>query len=140
MKLGSSSIFSSILIILFQCSAALAQNATDITSSPTTISDNGFNTNGNTVEENHESWLKRHNRFVFIIVIALFLLAILIWYITRSIRGMRQRLAQENQQNMTMLQNAAGRTDIPETIPVPSDSFHKVPDYSSQKTEYTHRY
>ncbi|KAI9246527.1 hypothetical protein BY458DRAFT_527840 [Sporodiniella umbellata] len=140
MKLENSSIFLTVLIVLFQCSVVFAQNPTGIPLSPTTNSDQGFDASGNMVKENQESWLKQHNRFVFIIIIALFFVALLIWYIARSIRGMRQRLAQDNQQNMTMLQNSSGRTDISETITVPSDSFHKLPDYSSQKVEYTHRY
>jgi NADH:ubiquinone oxidoreductase subunit 5 (subunit L)/multisubunit Na+/H+ antiporter MnhA subunit len=130
---------SSLIVLLFQCSIVFAQNF----SSPTTTSSNGFDTSGNHIEEHHESWLKSHNRFVFIIIIALLLVAVLIWYITRSIRSMRQKLSQENQQNMMMIQNTAGRNDISETISVPSDSFHKLPEHASQQQQqqqYTHRY
>lgn len=120
---------STILAILFHCSLSLAQ---------TTTSTDGFNTSGNKVEEDKGSWLKRHDHFLFILILSLLLAGILLWYITRSIRSMRQRLDEENQRNLMMIENTMGRKDMMETIP--NDGFNKVPVYVPQQQQYTHRY
>ncbi|CAO3683952.1 unnamed protein product [Rhizopus stolonifer] len=120
---------STILAILFHCSLSLAQ---------TTTSTDGFNTSGNKVEEDKRSWLKRHDHFLFVLILSLLLAGILLWYITRSIRSMRQRLDEENQQNLMMIENTMGRKDMMETIP--NDGFNKVPVYVPQQQQYTHRY
>jgi hypothetical protein len=51
-----------------------------------------------------DSWLKQHNRFVFIIFLALIVLGLLIWYIVRSVKGMRKRLAEDNEAQLQMIQ------------------------------------
>lgn len=108
----------------------------------TSVETNGFNDNNINTSAPEESWLKQHNRYVFIIVLVLLVVALLIWYIVRSIRGMRKRLASENQGQMMMMQNTQG---FPERVPVDNSGFHKMPDYNpaqqqQQQQSYSHRY
>ncbi|EPB91327.1 hypothetical protein HMPREF1544_01844 [Mucor circinelloides 1006PhL] len=116
-------------------SAILAQQTPNVAT-------NGFNGDLNSSKAPEESWLKKNDRYVFIIVLVLFFLAILIWYIVRSIKSMRKRLAAENQGHMMMVQNASGG-GFSETVPVDNNGFHKMPDYPQppqQQQQYTHRY
>ncbi|KAL9541675.1 hypothetical protein MBANPS3_008983 [Mucor bainieri] len=112
-------------------SAVLAQQG------PSVATD-GFNDQLNNSNAPEESWLKKNDRYVFIIVLVLFFLAILI-----CIKGMRKRLAAENQGHMMMVQNASGG-GFSETVPVDANGFHKMPDYpqqpQQQQQQYTHRY
>lgn len=66
----------------------------------------GWDSSGNQDAEKPQSWLRQNNRFVFVIVLGLLFLALLIWYIVRSIKGMRKRLEQENQAQLYMMQQA----------------------------------
>ncbi|KAI8334854.1 hypothetical protein EDC96DRAFT_525262 [Choanephora cucurbitarum] len=108
------------------------------------VSTNGFDDQNVNQTPQQESWLRQHDRYVFIIVIALFVVAILIWYIVRSIRGMRTRLAEENRNQMTMVQNiSGGGHGFSETIPVDNNGFQKMPEYPGtpqQQQPYSHRY
>lgn len=101
------------------------------TQSMTSVETNGFNDNNINTSTQEESWLKQHNRYVFIIIIGLVVLALLIWYIVRSIRNMRRKLASENQGHMMMQET------------IDTNGFHKMPDYPSQQQQqqpYEHRY
>ncbi|KAI8390324.1 hypothetical protein BD560DRAFT_380648 [Blakeslea trispora] len=117
---------------------------TSTPSPPPKVSTDGFNDRNVNQEPHHESWLRQHDRYVFIIVIALFVVAILIWYVVRSIRGMRTRLAADNRNQMTMVQNiSGGGHGFSETIPVDNNGFQKMPEYSGatqQQQPYAHRY
>lgn len=132
-------------IILVSLTAVLAQEQPGVINGP--ISTEGFHQN-NEPTKPEESWLKKNNRFVFIIFLVLLFLVILIWYIVRSIRGMRQRLASENQNHMMMIQNVSGNRNnqsaFSENVPVDNNGFHKMPDYPGppmqQQQQYTHRY
>ncbi|KAG2199242.1 hypothetical protein INT47_010617 [Mucor saturninus] len=111
------------------------------TNPPPTTPD-GFKTDDNNSGPAEESWLKKNDRYVFVIVVSILFLAIIIWYVTRSIRGMRQRLAQENQNHMMMI---GGSSNFSETVPVDNNGFHKMPDYpvsqqQQQQQQHTHRY
>lgn len=108
------------------------------------VSANGFNDDYGNSDVKEESWLKKNDRYVFIIVLVILVLSILIWYIVRSIKSMRKRLAAENQGHMMMVQNASGG-GFSETVPVDGNGFHKMPDYPQpqqmqQQQQYTHRY
>jgi branched-subunit amino acid ABC-type transport system permease component len=131
------------IILLSFTSAAFAQQPTPVQSVPPAVSTNGFNDGDTNLNQTKESWLKQNDRYVFIIVLALLVLAVLIWYIARSIRGMRQRLSTENQGHMMMMQG--GGNGFKETIPVDNNGFHKMPDYSASppqqnQQQHTHRY
>ncbi|KAI9339725.1 hypothetical protein BD770DRAFT_400045 [Pilaira anomala] len=71
-----------------------------------TVQTPGWNSNGNNEDTNQQSWLRQHNRFVFVIFLGLLFMAILIWYIVRSVKGMRKRLEQENEAQLYMMQQA----------------------------------
>jgi flagellar biosynthesis/type III secretory pathway M-ring protein FliF/YscJ len=111
------------------------------TQSITSVETNGFNDNNVNTSAPQESWLKQHDRYVFIIVLVLLVVGILIWYIVRSIRGMRKRLATDNQGQMMMMQSS----NFPERVPVDNNGFQKMPDYTTpsqqeQQQSYSHRY
>lgn len=136
----------SIALLSSLASAVFAQQVqptpTPVQSIPPPVSTNGFNDSDTNINQPHQSWIQQNDRYVFIIIIVLFVVAILIWYVVRSIRGMRQRLATENQGHMMMMQGGKG---FSETIPVDNTGFHKMPDYSASsqaqnQQQYTHRY
>lgn len=128
-------------IILLSLSFVFGQQT--ISAIPPAVPQNGFNSEDNNFTRPKESWLKQNDRYIFIIVISILVLAILIWYVTKSILRMRQRLVQENQGHMMMIQ---GKSGISETVPVDNNGFHKMPDYpvpptqQQQQQQYTHRY
>ncbi|KAK4518177.1 uncharacterized protein ATC70_001528 [Mucor velutinosus] len=72
-----------------------------------TVQSTGWNSNENEQAKDQQSWLRQNNRFVFVIFVGLVVLAILIWYIVRSIKGMRKRLEQENEAQLYMMQQAS---------------------------------
>jgi flagellar biosynthesis/type III secretory pathway M-ring protein FliF/YscJ len=130
-------------IILVSLSAVLAQNPSGV------VNTDGFRDQSNDTTQQQESWLKKNDRYIFIIFLVLLFLAILIWYVVRSIRSMRQRLASENQGHMMMIQNVSGgqnntnHSGFSETVPIDNNGFHKMPDYPGppqQQQQYTHRY
>ncbi|KAI8370548.1 uncharacterized protein BYT42DRAFT_502395 [Radiomyces spectabilis] len=107
--------------------------------------DDGFKSSGNESKDKQESWLQQHDRFIFIIIIGLLLLGLLIWYIVRSVKGMRKRLERENQDQMLMMQRAGISSHyVPETVPIPMDHYNKDDHYSmsaaSSTPIHTHRY
>jgi cbb3-type cytochrome oxidase subunit 3 len=79
--------------------------------SAATVQGAGWNSNGNDPNSNHESWLKEHNRFIFIIFLGLLFLGLIGWYIYRSVKGMRKRLEQENQSQLDMIQQISPHPD-----------------------------
>ncbi|CEP07465.1 hypothetical protein [Parasitella parasitica] len=93
------------------------------------VQSTGWDANEYTKPENQQSWLRQNNRFVFIIFVGLFIIAILIWYIVRSIKGMRKRLAQENEAQLYMMQQASTPQPphndrvIPESIQAPPPAY-----------------
>ncbi|KAF7724817.1 hypothetical protein EC973_000702 [Apophysomyces ossiformis] len=97
----------------------------------------GWNGNTNAPPSNNESWLKQHNRFVFVIVLGVLVLSLIIWYIVKSVRGMQKRLERENQAQMLMIQQATGGARIiPETegykmdtLPPPAQASSSPPRY-----------
>ncbi|KAL7331423.1 hypothetical protein PS15p_203617 [Mucor circinelloides] len=72
-----------------------------------TVQGTGWNSNENEQAKDQQSWLRQNNRFVFVIFVGLVVVAILIWYIVRSIKGMRKRLEQENEAQLYMMQQAS---------------------------------
>jgi flagellar biosynthesis/type III secretory pathway M-ring protein FliF/YscJ len=96
-------------------SISSAPISSTITHAVPTVQSTGFNSNGNEQSGNQESWLRQNNRFVFVIFIGLFVLSILIWYIYRSVKGMRKRLEQENQAQLYMMQQATSPHPPPPT-------------------------
>lgn len=111
----------------------------------------GFHSNGNDQSGPEQSWLRQNNRFVFVIFLGLIVLSILIWYIYRSVKGMRKRLEQENQAQLYMIQQASTPHPPPPTQNrndrVISEPTQPIPTaYKTEETQHqpsnsdTHRY
>ncbi|KAG2215848.1 hypothetical protein INT45_004423 [Circinella minor] len=102
-----------------------------------TVDPTGFNPAEGTPEEEKKSWLEQHGRFAFIIVIGLLILGLLIWYVARSVKSMRKRLAMENDNQMQMInQIAAGQQDPTQhNHPTPPDNIY--PSSTSMKKDDT---
>ncbi|CDS13247.1 hypothetical protein LRAMOSA05425 [Lichtheimia ramosa] len=111
--------------ILFMATAALAQS----------VDDTGFKENDNTAAPEQESWLKKNDRYVFVIVIGLLIVGLLIWYIVRSVKGMRKRLALENEKQMYMLEQATAANPT-STMPLQQHGYQKF----DTVPHHTHRY
>ncbi|KAI7906893.1 uncharacterized protein BX663DRAFT_494115 [Cokeromyces recurvatus] len=85
-----------------------------------TVQSTDWDSSGNQQSKNQQSWLKEHNRFIFIIIIGLAILALLIWYIIRSIKGMRKRLEEENQAQLYMIQQVSSSPQPATMSPYPN--------------------
>ncbi|KAG1047007.1 hypothetical protein G6F43_010527 [Rhizopus delemar] len=109
---------------------AKPSTTTDYSSSPSiafspqpTVQGTGWDPSGNSSEKSNESWLKTHNRFVFIIFIGLIVIGLILWYIIKSVKGMRKRLKEENEAHLYMMQqqppsaNTAAAVAAPRPIP-----------------------
>lgn len=96
-----------------------------------TVQDTGFQENDGNMGPEQESWLQRNDRYIFIIVVGLVIFGLLIWYIVASIRGMRKRLARENEKQMYIIQQASG---APNHV-IPEPGYY----YKYDNTAY-HRY
>ncbi|KAI9319170.1 hypothetical protein BX666DRAFT_1923768 [Dichotomocladium elegans] len=119
-------------------SLALAQSSVD---------DTGFQSNDNQSANKEESWLKKNDRYIFIIVIGLVLLGLIIFYIVKSVKGMRKRLASENEKHQYMLDQATAShppyypqqqpqhlQQEPQPYPPQTNGYQKF------DTAHTHRY
>ncbi|ORY96601.1 hypothetical protein BCR43DRAFT_491959 [Syncephalastrum racemosum] len=102
------------------------------------VNDSGFNENQDNQPKKEESWLQKNDRYIFIIVIGLVILGLLIWYIVRSIKGMRKRLARDNERHMYMVQQATA--NVPEHVPIPMNGYQKFDNGSSTMMHHSHRY
>ncbi|KAL0074570.1 hypothetical protein F4703DRAFT_1892444 [Phycomyces blakesleeanus] len=88
------------------------------------VNTTGFDYGNTGPSKSEESWLKKNNRFIFVIVLGVVVGGLIIWYIVRSVQGMRRRLEQENHAQMLMLQQAqAGRNDHHHRG-IPEESFN----------------
>ncbi|CAO3600754.1 unnamed protein product [Absidia cylindrospora] len=106
-----STLFVVLQLLLWTMLATAQQQSQDQSSTtetptipPAPVATNGFHDDQNNEAPQQENWLKQHNRFVFVIVIGLLIVALILWYIVRSIKGMRKRLREENQAQTDMLQ------------------------------------
>ena len=103
---------SALLLVLF---AAAVQAQVDTT---------GWNPDENYDKDQNKSWLEQHGRFAFVIVIGLLVLGLLIWYIVRSVKGMRRRLKMENDNQMQMMRQIAQGQQNSSTVPRQPDHVH----------------
>ena len=121
-----------LLLTAFFWSLALAQ---------TKVDDTGFTEGDNEAQDQQNNWLEQHHRYVFVIVIGVLVLALLVWYIVRSVKGMRKRLEHDNEKQLYMIQQATAggyHSPINETIPV-SQAYQKF-DSTANAPMYQHRY
>ncbi|KAI8065269.1 hypothetical protein BC940DRAFT_304624 [Gongronella butleri] len=82
---------------------------------------NGFNGNDGVAPSQQQSWLMQHHRYVFVIILGLIFFALVLWYIIRSIKGMRRRLREENQAHLDMIQSVLSS---PQSAQPPSSLSH----------------
>ncbi|KAI8985947.1 hypothetical protein BDB01DRAFT_71665 [Pilobolus umbonatus] len=101
---------------------------------------NGFNNQGNPNMRTEENWFQKNTLYIIISAVALVFLALLIWYITKSIKGMRKRLERENQEHMMIIQNSRAVNNHGFHEPIPMNEFHKLPEYAPPYQPYNHRY
>ncbi|KAI9356433.1 hypothetical protein BD770DRAFT_390220 [Pilaira anomala] len=128
-----------LFILAAFCCTVLGQK-TDTITPATEVSPAGFDDTNANLHVNDESWISKNEKYIIIAVVLFVVFCLLIWYITRSIRGMRERLAKENQNHMMMIQGVNG-SGISETVPVDSHGFQKMSEYQqSPPGQYTHRY
>lgn len=131
-------LYYSLLVLCGLCAAVMAQQNVP------TVDDNGFKDQTNQPDEDNQSWLEKHDRYIFIIVIGILLLSLLIWYIVRSVRGMRKRLARENEQMMQPPPPYYNQP-ISEAVTVPMSGYQKLDTPAAStaangQVQYTHRY
>lgn len=128
------------LLVLSLSSLVFAQSTTTTPE----VNTDGFDDRDANLSHHQQSWLQENDRYIFIIVLSILFLAIITYYVVRSIRGMRQRLSKDNQAQMMMIQGPGHNSGISETVPVDNNGFQKMPDYPSphqqQKEQYVHRY
>lgn len=129
-----------LLTILFWSYTALAQQQQQ-------VNDTGFKDGDNEADNDQKSWLSQHHRYVFVIVIAVIVLALLTWYIVRSVKGMRKRLEVDNEKQLYMIQQATAggggggyNSPINETIPVHQQGYQKFDSTANAPVYHTHRY
>ncbi|KAI9470432.1 hypothetical protein BDB00DRAFT_880135 [Zychaea mexicana] len=111
----------------------------------TSVDDTGFNQGDNEADAEQKSWLEQNHRYVFVIVIGVLVLALLIWYIVRSVKGMRKRLEHDNEKQLYMIQQATAggggyQSPINETIPVSQHGYQKFDSPANAPVYHTHRY
>lgn len=104
-----------LLLTAFFWSLALAQ---------TKVDDTGFTEGDNEAQDQQKNWLEQHHRYVFVIVIGVLVLALLVWYIVRSVKGMRRRLKMENDNQMQMMRQIAQGQQNSSTVPRQPDHVH----------------
>ncbi|KAI9321347.1 hypothetical protein BX666DRAFT_2023487 [Dichotomocladium elegans] len=86
-----------------------------------------------TTPETPSHWLRQNGRVAIIIVLGSVILGLLIWYIVRSVKGMRKRLREENEKHFLMFQQLSSAppgqaTTVHSTAehsPTPPDSAHQ---------------
>lgn len=115
-------------LILLGTQCALAQSSTTTTTTmlpssspaaPPNVNTTGWNADDTNQPEENKSWLAQHGRFAFVIVLGILVLALLIWYIVWSVRGMRRRLERENQNQLQVLQQIKQSNEASATAAAP---------------------
>jgi hypothetical protein len=91
-------------------------------------SDNGANG-----QSQSQSWISSNSHWIIILVICLLVLAALIYYISRSIRGVRKKMLKGDQDGLP-LQNRSGYTAPYEQHM--NESVHPPPMYSYEPPKY----
>ncbi|KAI9314182.1 hypothetical protein BX666DRAFT_2029711 [Dichotomocladium elegans] len=84
-----------LLLLCFMLTAVDAQTPVDTS---------GWNPDDGTKTETPKSWLEKNGRIAFVVVIGVVLLSLIIFYIVRSVRTMRKRLKQENEDQLHVIQ------------------------------------
>ncbi|KAJ8653486.1 hypothetical protein O0I10_010814 [Lichtheimia ornata] len=67
----------------------------------------GWNPNEGSSQPEQKSWLEQHGRIALVVVLGVAVLALVTWYIVRSVKGMRKRLQNENEQQARAIEQIA---------------------------------
>ncbi|KAI7877623.1 hypothetical protein K492DRAFT_218655 [Lichtheimia hyalospora FSU 10163] len=102
--------------------------------------DTGFKQGDNVHQEEEKGWLERHSHFIIIVVLGLLIFSLLIWYVVKSIQGMRKRLAVENEKHRFLTEQLTGARPyqphpISEIVPTSQHGYQKM-----DSTPHVHRY
>ncbi|ORY93551.1 hypothetical protein BCR43DRAFT_497130 [Syncephalastrum racemosum] len=126
-------------LLLFLSVAHAQESPTTAAESP--VSTHGWNGTSNNPPAEHKSWLAQHGRFAFVIVLGVLVLALLIWYIVRSIRGMRKRLQRENENQMAVIQHIsdAQATNMDQKQQFSNNNHHEYPSADYMLPPTTHQ-
>ncbi|ORZ24499.1 hypothetical protein BCR42DRAFT_403072 [Absidia repens] len=111
------------------------------------VSTTGFNPNEDApVNHNQQSWIQRDHNYIIVIVAVFIVVGLILYYIVRSMRGMRQRLVYENEQQLHMLNQMQPHQPYPpidERPPAMMDGY-KFDQYSQKQQQqpntHHHRY
>lgn len=98
------------------------------------VSDNGFNDSSNAAHSNNQSWISSNSHWIIILVLCLLVLAALIYYISKSIRGVRKKMLKGDHQDGLPLQNRGGYSAPYEQHM--NESIHPPPMYSYEPPKY----
>ncbi|KAI8099486.1 uncharacterized protein BX664DRAFT_321376 [Halteromyces radiatus] len=131
---------SPLLFVFFFLSLLLHIMAQDPSSPSMPVATTAFNPNdGNVTSQPEQSWILRDHHYVIIIVIVLVIVGLVLYYIVRSVRGMRKRLARENEQQLQMI-NQVRQPYSPINETVMMDGYSKYPQQQQQQHQHQHRY
>ncbi|KAI9316762.1 hypothetical protein BX666DRAFT_1878022 [Dichotomocladium elegans] len=98
------------------------------------VNNYGFSDSDNATHIQRQTWLQRNWQLLLIIIATLFVVILLTWYIVRSVKDMRRRLALANEQETC---NLKGYERLPFQRSPTLDKYQQ-PD--SPPPEYSHRY
>ncbi|KAI7875291.1 hypothetical protein K492DRAFT_173645 [Lichtheimia hyalospora FSU 10163] len=76
----------------------LCVNASKQVQAQQVVDPTGWNPNDGSSQPEQKSWLEQHGRIALVVVLGVAVLALVAWYIVRSVKGMRKRLQNENEQ------------------------------------------
>ncbi|KAI8581229.1 hypothetical protein K450DRAFT_233728 [Umbelopsis ramanniana AG] len=93
----------------------------------------GFDQSDNGANSKSQSWISSNSHWVIILVLCLLVLAALIYYISKSIRGVRKKMLKGDQDGLP-LQNRGGYTAPYEQHM--NESIHPPPMYSYEPPKY----
>ncbi|GAB5590983.1 hypothetical protein Unana1_05883 [Umbelopsis nana] len=101
---------------------------------PTTaVTDPGFNTSDDVGNAHSQSWISSNFHWVIILVVCLIVLAALIYYITRSIRGVRKQLQKGHQDALPLQHRHNYSAPYEQHL---NESIHPPPMYSYEPPKY----
>lgn len=86
---------------------AVSANAPGQVQAQQVVDPTGWNPNEGSSQPEQKSWLEQHGRIALVVVLGVAVLALVTWYIVRSVKGMRKRLQNENEQQARAIEQIA---------------------------------
>jgi hypothetical protein len=97
------------------------------------VSNSGFDASGDAENSNNKSWISANYHWVIILVICIIVLGVLIYYITRSIRGVRKQLQKGHQDALPLQHRQNYSTPYEQHL---NESIHPPPMYAYEPPKY----